>query len=213
MISRTQSICLVLLALADVAFGAASAWFLPDRVPVHWNFRGEADRYGSPWELAFLMPGIIALSVGLLVVLPKLGSAGAQLERSGNAYGRMTIAIVAAMIGIHLLVVVRGAHPFDVVSAMVAAVGLLIAAVGNWAGKIRRNPIAGFRTPWTLKSDEVWDRTNRLGGRLQFALGILVAVAALCLPVWIALAALMGGLFMLVLWGFVYSWSLSRQAS
>ena len=212
MISRMQMICLSVMALADVAFGAASAWTLPSRVPVHWNFRGEVDRYGSPWELAFLLPGFVVASAGLLVLLPKLGDMGAQLERSRTTYGRMAIAIVGSLIGIHVLVIVRGNHPFDVVSAIVADVGVLIAVLGNWTSKIRRNAIAGFRTPWTLKSDAIWKRTNRVGGRLQFALGIAVTLAAICFPVWAAVAILMGGLIALVVWAHFYSRSLGREA-
>ena len=107
MISRMQMICLSLMVLADVVFGAANAWMLPSQVPVHWNFRGEVDRYESPWELAFLLPGFVAASAGLAVLLPKLGDIGAQLERSRTTYGRMAIAIVRSLIGIHVLVIVR----------------------------------------------------------------------------------------------------------
>lgn len=212
MISRGQMICLVVMAVADVLLGAVSAWMLPDRVPVHWNFRGEVDRYGSPWELALLSPVWTVISVALLVMLPNLGDLGAQLKRTGTTYGRMAIAITAALMGIHLLVVLHGSKPFDIVSAMLADVGVLIAVLGNWSGKIRRNKIAGIRTPWTLKSDAIWERTNRLGGRLQVAHGIAVIVAALCLPIWAAIAVLMGGLLALVVWALVYSWSLDRAA-
>lgn len=212
MISRIQMICLSVMVLADVVFGAVSAWTLPSRVPVHWNFRGEVDRYGSPWELAFLLPGFVVASAALLVLLPKLGDLGAQLERSRTTYGRMAIAIVASLIGIHVLVIVRGSHPFDVVSAIVANTGLLIAVLGNWTSKLRRNTFAGIRTPWTLKSDVIWERTNRVGGRLMCAHGIVVALAALCFPVWAALAILMGGLLALCVWSFWYSRSLSLEA-
>jgi uncharacterized membrane protein len=213
MISRSQWICLTLLLLADFALGALSASQLPDQVPVHWNFRGEIDRYGSPWEVAFLLPGIIAAATGLLILLPKLGQSGVQLARSGRAYGRMVVAIVIVLIAIHVLLVIRGSHAFDFPSAVLAVLGVLIAATGNWMGKIRRNAFAGIRTPWTLKSDEVWERTNRLGGRMMVAFGILVAAAASFLPFWIVIAALMTGLFALVIWSLVYSWSLSRLIS
>jgi uncharacterized membrane protein len=158
------------------------------------------------------LPAFTAISVATLVMLPKLGETGAALKRTGKTYGRMAIAITAALVSIHLLVVLRGSQPFDVVSAMVADVGILIAVLGNWSGKIRRNAIAGIRTPWTLKSDAIWERTNRLGGRLQVAHGIAVTVAALCLPIWAAITVLMGGLLALVVWALLYSWSLDRAA-
>jgi uncharacterized membrane protein len=214
MISRVQMLCLTILALADVLLGVASVWMMPDRVPVHWNFHGEVDRYGSPWELALILPAGVVLSTGLLMVLPFMGSAGEALQRSRTAYGQMAIAVVVCLIGIHVLVIFRGLnHPSQLVSAMLADVGLLIAVLGNWTAKLRRNPIAGIRTPWTLKSDAVWERTNRLGARLMVAHGLIVLVAALCLPAWAAIAVLMGGLFALVTWSLIYSRSLARAAS
>ena len=39
---------------------------LPERVPVHWGISGDADRYGSRIEGAFLMPAIM---VTLFVVM------------------------------------------------------------------------------------------------------------------------------------------------
>jgi uncharacterized membrane protein len=45
--------------------------------------------------------------------------------------------------------------------------------LGNFLGKIRRNFWLGIRTPWTLSSDIVWERTHRLGGWLFVASGLL----------------------------------------
>jgi immunity protein, SdpI family len=41
---------------------------------------------------------------------------------------------------------------------------VLFIFLGNYMGKLRRNFWAGIRTPWTLTSDVVWERTHRLGG-------------------------------------------------
>ncbi len=39
--------------------------------------------------------------------------------------------------------------------------------------KAKRNWFIGIRTPWTLNSDAVWDKTHRIGGRLFKAAGIV----------------------------------------
>ena len=31
---------------------------------------------------------------------------------------------------------------------------------------VKRNWFFGIRTPWTLSSDEVWDKTHKFGGKL-----------------------------------------------
>lgn len=41
---------------------------------------------------------------------------------------------------------------------------LLFILIGNLMPKIKSNFSTGFKTPWALSSDEVWNRTQRLGG-------------------------------------------------
>ena len=48
MISRRHLIWLSVLVAADVLLSAFSVWTLPVRIPLHWNFQGQIDRYGSP---------------------------------------------------------------------------------------------------------------------------------------------------------------------
>jgi uncharacterized membrane protein len=44
---------------------------LPDRIPAHWNLRGEVDRYGDKREI-FLLPGAMVFFALLFAALPWL---------------------------------------------------------------------------------------------------------------------------------------------
>ena len=211
MISLAQQLILAALVLGDACLGLIAIWKLPDRVPVHWNFQGEVDRYGSPWELGFLVPIGLTLLTALLVLLPHLGSLGQALSRSGNVYGRIAICIVLVMVAIHAATVVLGRpNPLDAVRTIWIIFGLMWMTIGNWLGKIRRNALMGIRTPWTLQSDFVWERTHRIGGRLEVAHGLAILLAGFFLPVWAAPAVFLVGVLGLVIWALFYSWSLGR---
>jgi uncharacterized membrane protein len=80
--------------------------------------------------------------------------------------------------------------------------------MGNWMGKIRRNRLIGIRTPWTLADNDVWDRTNRLGGRFAVVVGLVVAATGLLLPPLVSVALLLVGVLSLTLWACVYSYKL-----
>ena len=57
-----------------VASIAMPAWFypgLPDRIPTHWNFKGEVDGYGGKWTL-FIFPVMMVFMLLLFYFMPAL---------------------------------------------------------------------------------------------------------------------------------------------
>ena len=71
------------------------------------------------------------------------------------------------------------------------AVGALLMVLGNYMGKLRKNFFIGIRTPWTLASDAVWERTHRLAGWLFVAAGlVMVASVLIGAPIWLPLGAI-----------------------
>ena len=40
--------------------------------------------------------------------------------------------------------------------------------------KIKPNWFMGIRTPWTLSSEEVWNRTHRLAGKIFIVMGLIM---------------------------------------
>ena len=59
---------------------------------------------------------------------------------------------------------------------MVPALALLWYLLGVFLSKTKRNWFVGIRTPWTLSSDEVWDKTHALSAQLFKLVGILSLV-------------------------------------
>lgn len=55
--------------------------------------------------------------------------------------------------------------------------GSVAMAAGVALGRLRWQSAIGIRTPWTLASAGVWQRTHRVGGRLLVGCGILLAIA------------------------------------
>jgi len=61
-------------------------------------------------------------------------------------------------------------------SSLPVAAGLLFIGVGILCENTRRNWFIGIRTPWTLSSDKVWDKTHRVGGKLFKIAGVIAIV-------------------------------------
>jgi uncharacterized membrane protein len=170
------------LVLVVAAFLMSALFYgrLPERIPSHWNVHGEVDSYSSKPLGAFLMPAVMAGLFLLLLALPAISPRGFRFESFRSVWGVLQSAILGLLLLMHgLMLSAAMGKPVDVTRSAEAGVGLLIAVLGNFLGKVSRNFFVGIRTPWTLASEEVWFRTHRLGGKLFVLAGLAMFVLAL----------------------------------
>lgn len=213
MIPRVHFVLMLMIPAAGAAFGAALYARLPDPCPTHWNIHGEADAFGPRWELAFGVPLMSAGLAGLLLVLPLLGPFRANFERFRTTYGRIGVTILTAIGAVHVALVLKATgRPIQLGAAFCIIFGLVLAVLGNWMGKLRRNFYVGIRTPWTIANDLVWERTHRVGGRLIVVGGLVSAAVGLAAPSdRVCFIVFMSWIGLLIAWAMVYSCWLYRR--
>ncbi len=195
-----------MLLIATIVWPSA-----PDRIPVHWNAYGAADRFGGKFEGLLLMP---LLSIGiylLLLLLPRIDPRRANYAQFAGAYNVLRIAILTFLAAVYFLIIllIEG-HKVDVSSAVSALVGGLLIVIGSQLGKVRPNWFVGIRTPWTLSSKLAWNKTHRLGGWL-FMLAGIVMIASIAAPAPWSLALSMGTIFTVAAFMLVYSYFVWRS--
>ena len=203
------------LMLLCVAVTAVFLLLLPDRVPVHWNFAGQADRIGSKYEN--LIWPFFALGMGGAFLLI------ARHEGKKNGENNEKIMLLAAIITL-LTFTVLGAvfmgkglkydpaaeNPVsvdDVGRFINICVGVLLAAIGNFLPKVRRNGFIGLRVKWSMVSDAVWQRSQRFCGISGVIAGLVLILSALILRGAWNLAALMG---VMAVWLILNLWAARR---
>jgi len=187
---------------------------LPEQVAMHWNAQGEVTRYGTKWQAVLALPVIATIASAFLLALPRIGTLEESMKRSAGVYGKAVIALLAMLFSLHVLVLLGGVG-FEIPVARLAIVGGggLVALLGNWMGKLRRNFWIGIRTPWTLANDVVWERTHRIGGRLFLVHGVVTAIVALIAPPLAAVIWLVAGVLAIAVWSIPYSLSMYRRTS
>ena len=180
--NRSQWISIGLI-VSVIAVTAAMFGSLPEKIPTHWNIKGEIDGWASKaWGASF----VPLLMIGLFLMfraLPWLSPKQFTLDSFRSTYDFIVLIFLvfcAYMQGVTIWAAIKG--QFDASRVIIGGVCLLFAALGNVLGKVRRNFWVGVRTPWTIASDRVWNATHRLTAKLFVGaglLGLLVTVSGL----------------------------------
>jgi uncharacterized membrane protein len=163
---------------------SAVAWTrLPQQVPVQWNLDGEPDRFAGRLVAALLIPAVMLVLWALMRWLPTIDPRRQNYASFSRAYELTVNAVLGAMLVIHAVSLgLALGYPLPVQRIAPVVVGSLLVVIGLFLPQARPNWWFGIRTPWTLSSDRVWERTHWLGGRLMVGAGVLVVLSAALPP-------------------------------
>ena len=168
----TTLICLLPLILSAFLYER-----LPDQVPIHFNLAGVADSYASKAFGAFILPLILAVSnVVLQFVLnndPKREQGQPLREMS-----KWILPILSLLLTPVTLLIALG-YDIRIERVVPLFVSLLFLVIGNYLPKCKHNYTVGIKIPWTLASEENWNRTHRFAGWVWTIGSLLLLVSAL----------------------------------
>ncbi|MDP9202740.1 MAG: SdpI family protein [Gemmatimonadota bacterium] len=175
------------LLIVGTAFIASAVVFprLPETMPTHFDMSGQPNGWSSRLFGAWVMPLFLLCMWGLLRVLPAIDPRGGNYAKFGGAFEGIIVSIMLFMLGMHI-VVLRASlgHPVAMQRVLPFGIGVLFIVIGNLLPRARPNWFVGIRTPWTLSSDRVWEKTHRLGGHLFVAGGVIITVTAFAWTKW-----------------------------
>jgi uncharacterized membrane protein len=196
------------------AMFALAAWSwpqLPDRIPIHWNFRGEIDGYGSKGVGLLMLPFIVFLLYWLfrLVYLIDPGKQNYAAFATAFTAIRMSIVFFMAAVYAGTLLAIFG-HHVNMTTVACLATAALFMILGNFMSKIRPNWFVGVRTPWTLSSKTSWNKTHRLAGWLFILMGLASAFAGIIQTIW-AFVVMIAVVILSTAWMIIYSYLVYRR--
>ena len=181
---------------------------LPEQMSSHWNTNDQVDGCISKFWGVFMVPLITLGMFGLFLVIPSIDPLKANIAQFRKAFNLFIVLIVTFMLYTYGLTLAwnLGYTGFRMSSSMLPAIGSLFIFIGFMLRQAKRNFFIGIRTPWTLSSDSVWDKTHQIGSTLFIVSGVLAVVGSFfggTTAFWMLMVPIFGSTIFLVIYSYV----------
>ena len=210
----TKNTLIISIILITIAISAGAVLWnrLPDQMASHWDINDQVNGTMPKVWGVFLMPLITLGMLVLFPIVPSIDPLKANIAKFRESFNLFIVLITSFMLYIHGLTLAwsLGYQDFKMSAAMLPFTGMLFIAIGFMLRKAKRNFFIGIRTPWTLSSDSVWDKTHQLGSILFMVSGALAIIGGFfggMIAFWLMFVPLIGSSLFLV----IYSYVLYRQ--
>ena len=182
---------------------------LPEQIPIHWNWQGEADGWSSKLFAVAGLP-VIMLLMHLFCVWATSGDEKNKTQ-SGKIFTLVLCVVPAASLFVGVITYSAAlGEIFSITRVMPVVFGVLFICIGNYMPKCKPNRTIGIRVKWTFESDENWNATHRFAGRVWMVGGLMVLLTVF-LPENILSAALVSLLAITGAVPIIYSYLFSKK--
>lgn len=193
-----KDILILAFAVLPIIVIAALYGSLPEKIPMNWGFNGSI-RYDNKVNIWFLtlMPLFFFF---MFKFLPNIDPRKSNYAKFSKQYLLFSLMLTLFLDLTLAMIIFETFKPNTIkVSLFIPAlVGLLLIFIGNMMPKFKNNYFIGIKTPWTLSSDEIWQKTHRFAGILWVIGGILMIIIPFVLPEMISFIVFMVITFIIV---------------
>lgn len=198
------------IIIASIVAGVLVYPAMPDKLASHWNAAGEVNGYMSKFWGVFLLPIVIAAMFLLFIIIPRIDPMKENIAAFRRTYNFLIVFIIFVLTFFYGLSIAWNlGGRFNFARYAIAALGIMVFAIGVMLPKMKRNWFVGIRTPWTLSSDIVWEKTHIHGGIIFKALGVFTVLTAFTRADAFLVSIVL--LLAATLWLFIYSYLLYKK--
>jgi uncharacterized membrane protein len=183
---------------------------MPEKMASHWDANGSVDGYMPKLWGLFLLPVISAILFLVYMLIPKIDPLKGNIEKFRGHFDVFILLLFVFLFYVHMLTMLWNlSYRFNIIQLLAPAFGLLIYYAGIMMENAKQNWFIGVRTPWTLSSEVVWDKTNKLAGKLFKVAGVL-AVMGLIFPKY-AIFLILVPVILAAVYPIIYSYQMYQQ--
>ena len=179
---------------------------LPQEIPYHWNAAGEVDGWASKPMAVF---GTSALMLGLQWLCMLFASTDPKKQNHPQKVISLVLWLNPLLTVFISTLMYASALGGNVRVEMLIPIllGVFFIAIGNYMPKCKQNYTIGIKIPWTLASEENWNKTHRFSIYVWVAGGFAMMLSGFLGGIWIVL----GVAIVMVFVPLVYSYILHRK--
>ena len=208
MIKRNRKVLIIssVITVLPILIGLILWDRLPEQMPTHWNAVGEVDGWSSK-PFAVFGPPLIMVAAQWLCILGTL--ADPKRQNHSDKVLQLVFWIIPVLSVVLETVTYAAALGKEVRMEVIMPilVGLIFAIIGNYLPKCKQNYTIGIKIPWTLNSEENWNRTHRFAGWIWTFSGISLMLTGLFGGFWIFMIVVL----LMVFTPITYSYLLFRK--
>lgn len=162
---------------------------MPDTIPVHYNFSGVVDRFGSKYEYILFPINTIIIGAFFSLFAKQQRKKGEVVNEKIMLYTGAAILIFFTAISVYFMIkaILYDASAIsmfniDTIKFVSIAIGILLVVLGSIMPKINRNSLFGLRTKWSMANDKIWQNSQRFCGIASVICGFTMIIACVFVP-------------------------------
>lgn len=166
-----------LLSLSPMLIGLFLWNKLPAQIPTHFSTGNVPDGWSDKSTAVFGIPALLFVLMWFCFLIT---SADPRRKNITPKLIRVLIWFMAVLSPVIVCSSYAIAMGINVNISMIVylIIGVMFMVMGNYLTKVKQNYTAGIRIPWTLYSEENWNRTHRVSAWAFVIAGIAMVVNA-----------------------------------
>lgn len=173
-------VCIFVLLTAAVLMSVLAYPRMPERMASHWGPGGEVDGWMGRTAGLIFAPAMMVGLTGLFLVILLIDPLRKNIDKFFSYYAGFIIIFNLFLLAVHGWMILWNMDiqiPANVF--MPIAMACLFFYLGIILTHTKPNWFIGFRTPWTLSNEIVWQKTHKLGGTLFKIAAIIILIGAI----------------------------------
>lgn len=175
-----MAVVTVLLTLCPILIGLLLWNRLPAQIPTHWGINGQIDGWSSRKSAVFAMPFIMACGQIIMLAAIYVDPRKKNIHKKPMTVGLWIIPVLSLVLNSAIYAIALGMK-ISMTTIIVFVLAILWIILGNYMPKLQQNYTIGIKVSWALNSEENWNRTHRMAGKVLVATGIILFLEGILL--------------------------------